>query len=157
MTECERCGRPAKVTLVEIEGARLYVCQDCSKHGRAVQEELPLFPPPRSVSAPRRPVARPDAMTNSENELAEDYNVRIQRARERKGWSREELGRKINERVSIISKLENAEMRPPDDLVRKLERTLGIRLMEAVADVTVRNASASQGLTLGDLIVKKGK
>ena len=155
MAECERCGRKGRLTLVEIAGARLYVCQDCGKQGKPILEPKPIVPAfnPRLPSKPFP--TRPDALTNRELELVEDYSVRIQRARERKGWSREELGKKMNERVSIISKLENGEMRPSDDLIRKLERTLEIKLMEPVNDVSVHGTSASQGLTLGDLITRK--
>ncbi|MCU0799125.1 MAG: multiprotein bridging factor aMBF1 [Candidatus Thermoplasmatota archaeon] len=155
MADCERCGKKGRLTLVEIAGARLYVCQDCGKHGKPVQEPRPIVPAYTSKTSSRAPVPKPDAMTNRELELADDFNVRIQRARERKGWSREDLGKKMSERVSIISKLENGEMRPSDDLIRKLERTLDIKLMEPVSDVRVQGSSASQGLTLGDLITRK--
>jgi len=155
MADCERCGRKGRLTLVEMAGARLYVCQDCGKQGKPVQEPRPIVPAYSPKTSSRAPVPKPDALTNRELELADDFNVRIQRARERKGWSREDLGRKMNERVSIISKLENGEMRPSDDLIRKLERTLEIKLMEPVSDVRVQGSSASQGLTLGDLITRK--
>jgi len=155
MADCERCGKKGRLTLVEIAGARLYVCQDCGKHGKPVQEPRPIVPAYTSKTSSWAPVPKPDAMTNRELELVDDFNVRIQRARERKGWSREDLGKKMSERVSIISKLENGEMRPSDDLIRKLERTLDIKLMEPVSDVRVQGSSASQGLTLGDLITRK--
>jgi putative transcription factor len=88
-------------------------------------------------------------------ELAEDYSRRIQRAREKKGWSREDLGRKINERVSIISKLEHGEMHPPDSLVKKLERALEIKLMELVEEVHTQGSAESRGMTLADFIIQK--
>ncbi len=155
MADCERCGKKGRLTLVEMAGARLYVCQDCGKHGKPLLEPRPIVPAYDPKSSPKGNIPKPDALTNRELELADDFNVRIQRARERKGWSREDLGRKMSERVSIISKLENGEMRPSDDLTRKLERTLGIKLMEPVTDVRVQSSSASQGLTLGDLITRK--
>ena len=67
-----------------------------------------------------------------DKELALDYHKLIQQARNRLGWSQEELGQKINERKSVISKLENKSMKPDDKLVRKLEKALGISLMEII-------------------------
>ena len=68
----------------------------------------------------------------TDKELVEDYHRRIQHARDQQGWSQEDLGKKINERKSIISKLENRSMKPDDILVRKLEKALNIKLMESV-------------------------
>jgi putative transcription factor len=67
-----------------------------------------------------------------EKELAIDYHKRIQQARNGHGWSQEDLGQKINERKSVISKIENKSMKPDDKLVRKLEKVLGIKLMEVL-------------------------
>ena len=64
--------------------------------------------------------------------LVDDYHKLIQQSRMNFGWSQEELGKKINERKSIISKLENKTIKPDDRLVRKLERALGIKLMETI-------------------------
>jgi putative transcription factor len=69
---------------------------------------------------------------SGEKELAMDYHRRIQQARSNLGWSQEELGQKINERKSVISKIENKSMTPDDRLVRKLEKALGIKLMEVI-------------------------
>jgi putative transcription factor len=69
---------------------------------------------------------------SGEKELAIDYHKRIQQARNEHGWNQEELGQKINERKSVISKIENKSMKPDDKLVRKLEKALGIKLMEVL-------------------------
>ena len=69
---------------------------------------------------------------SGEKELVEDYHKRIQQARNNLGWNQEHLGQKINERKSVISKLESRSMKPDDKLVRKLEKALGIKLMEVI-------------------------
>jgi putative transcription factor len=68
----------------------------------------------------------------TDKELVEDYHKRIQQARDHLGWNQEELGQKINERKSIISKLESRSIKPDDKLVRKLEKALNIKLMESI-------------------------
>lgn len=158
MAECERCGKRAKLTLVFIEGAEMYLCPDCSKYGKVVERR----PEPKIVqrsktSAPAQRSKKPDALTNRDKELVDDYPRRIQRAREGMGLSREDLGRKINERVSIISKLEHGEMHPPDTLIKKLEKALNITLMEVVEDYSITQKAESSGMTLADFIVSKKK
>jgi len=157
MPDCERCGRKNRLQLVDIEGARMYVCSDCARHGKVVNERpaRETAPAPQVMRPkPQRP-PKPDALTNRAMELADDYPRKIQRAREKKGWSREDLGRSINERVSIISKLEHGEMHPSDSLVKKLERVLQIKLMEPVEEVHTPGSADSRGMTLADFIVRK--
>jgi len=158
MSDCERCGRSTRLQLVEIAGARMYVCPDCSRFGKVIKEkrEAPAPSPSAPRIRPQRP-PKPDALSNRTRELAEDYPKRIQRAREKKGWSREDLGKKINERVSIISKLEHGEMHPPDTLIKKLERVLEVELMEMVEEVHISQGAQSSGMTLGDFIVYKDR
>jgi putative transcription factor len=158
MPECERCGKKARLTLVLIEGAEMYLCPDCSKYGKVIEKK----PEPKPVQRPRpaqtfnRP-KKPDALSKREKELAEDYPGRIRKARERLGLSREDLGRKINERVSVITKLEHGQMHPSDALIKKLEKALSIQLLEEVEDYTYTPKAESSGMTLADFIVTKKK
>ena len=87
-----------------------------------------------------------------ELELAEDFHQRIRTAREARGWKQSDLGAKINEKASVIAKLEAGQMSPGDALVRKLERELGIRLKEKVQPIAAKKQSVRGTLTLGDLI-----
>jgi putative transcription factor len=80
----------------------------------------------------RRRTSKDIFESRGDKELAIDYHKRIQQARTAKGWNQEELGQKINERKSVISKIENKSMKPDDRLVRKLEKALGIKLMEVI-------------------------
>ena len=70
--------------------------------------------------------------------------------------AQEDLAAKLNERASVIAKLENGTMRPNDALLKKLEHELGIKLTEKVS-VVKPEAGRSTGkiLTLGDMIKKK--
>jgi putative transcription factor len=158
MPDCERCGKKSKLTLVLIEGAEMYLCPDCSKYGKTVERKPEPRPVQRSKPAQsfHRP-KKPDALSKREKELAEDYPRRIQRGREKMGLSREDLGRKINERVSVISKLEHGEMHPSDNLIKKLEKALNIELLEEIEDYSYSPKAESSGMTLADFIVTKKK
>ncbi len=61
-------------------------------------------------------------------ELAPDWTKRIRVAREALHWTPEDLGKKLNEKKSVVLKLESGGIHPPDDLVRRVERLLKVRL-----------------------------
>jgi putative transcription factor len=157
MSDCERCGRSGRLQLVEIAGAQMYVCPDCARHGKVIKEKKEPAPARELYRSSNPKPRKKDALSRREKELAEDYPMRIQRGREKKGWSREDLGRKINERVSVISKLEHGQMHPSDTLIKKLERILEIDLMELVEDVQISHSADSSGMTLADFIVYKDR
>jgi len=157
---CELCGAEVPRTkMVTIDGTTLSVCQNCVKFGD--QKGVPLkkktgVPPDilrRLEARKRRMTVRDVYSTAGEEVLVDDFSERIRVAREKKGWKQVELGTKINERVTIIAKLESGEMIPPDTLIKRLERALEIKLMEKVElSVAKKPAAASRPLTLGDLM-----
>ena len=157
---CELCGNDVPRTkMVTIEDTPLSVCPNCVKFG--IQTNVPLKKQPgvpaeilRRLEARKRRMTVRDVYSRAgEETLVNDYSERIRKAREKKGWKQVELGTKINERVSIIAKLESGEMIPTDSVVKKLEKTLEIKLREKVEEVTAKKSSVqSKPLTLGDLI-----
>ena len=57
-------------------------------------------------------------------DLIPEYSRVIREARMARDWKQEDLAAKINERTSVIAKLENGTMRPTDALLKKLEHEL---------------------------------
>jgi putative transcription factor len=155
---CEVCGRQTQMLrVVFIEGSELNACPDCARFGI---EKSPK--PKRSTSAPvhvsealekreKRAQTR-DVLQDMAEELVPDFAQRIRKARERQNWTPEDLGKKINEKKSVILKLESGQMRPDDSLIRKLERFLNIKLKERPTQVMAPKSSGQRGLTLGDLM-----
>ncbi len=102
------------------------------------------------------------AKVDTSQEMVENYSDVIRQARERAGLSTEELGMKINEKESVLRKIETGKIAPNDLLVSKLERLFKIKLLVPVADEKASQnlpKTASHELTLGDLMKadKKGK
>ena len=95
-----------------------------------------------------------DIMVKGEMELASDFGRIVAKARNSKGWDKTELGRRMAERVNIISNVESGK-RPTDAVIRKLERILDIKLMvERSADENRQvGTSAGRGFTLGDFLL----
>jgi putative transcription factor len=166
---CEVCGRKiiGNPFNVIIEGAKLTVCHECSKLGKVYHEEpkqkiagtrLGIAPKPLRVH-----VKKPQApKVDTSSELVENFDAKIRRAREKLGLSHEELGKKINEKVSLLRKIETGKMVPDNRLATLLEHALKIKLITEAKEVKVPEAKlakpASRDLTIGDLfrLTKKG-
>ena len=165
---CEVCGRKIHGAPIRalIEGAKLTVCIECSKHGRIIREEeaevgqrVPKKPLTPVSFVPRKPAK---AKVDTTQEIVEGYDSKIRQAREKLGLSHEELGKKINEKASVLSKLETGKMTPNNLLVTKLEHVLKIKLLVPIKEEKISQGfpiSPSRETTLGDLIQlnKKGE
>jgi putative transcription factor len=165
---CEVCGRKIHDEPVRaiIEGAKLTVCVECSKHGKIILHEEAFLPVPQKTSAgtvskPGTPVKlvqkrRSDipqvALTK---ELTDDYANKIRIAREKLMLSHEELGLKINEKASVLRHIETGKMAPDNLLASKLEHMLRIQLLVNVTNeksTTQVHRAVAEELTLGDLV-----
>jgi putative transcription factor len=92
------------------------------------------------------------------DEVVQDYDDRIRQAREAAGLSQEELANQLNEKASLIRKLEQGATLPSDDVQRKIEGALDIDLTAAGggSDDTEWSGGASDGkMTLGDKVKRK--
>lgn len=146
---CEMCGTNVESTSrVKIEGSVLSVCPSCARFGVAVDPPATPVHVSETAFQPTRPVATAPAPSMGdrlsagrrrleerdlyrelpEMELAPDWSKRIRTAREKLAWTPEELAKKLNEKKSVVLKIESAGFRPPDAMVRKIEQLLKIRL-----------------------------
>jgi putative transcription factor len=95
-------------------------------------------------------------MFDDMDEIAGDYDERIREAREAEGVSQEDLAKSLNEKVSLIRKLERGEMLPSDDVREKLERRLEISLVEGGdGGDDDWSADSSTTTTLGDVVKRR--
>ncbi len=156
------CGADVpRLKSVAIDATVLAVCGECARFGEEVSgpalraSTMPPVIAQRLEARQRRMTPKDVYEQGGELELMEDFPRRIREAREARGWKQADLGAKINERASVIAKLEAGAISPGDELVRKVERQLGIKLKERVQPVAVKKAAASGGITLGDLLKEK--
>jgi putative transcription factor len=127
------------------------------RHGTGIEKKVsPINVSKPVISTTKKPMVK-DVYRDMNKELISDWNDKIKNARKKKGLSREELGFKIGERTVTISKIENGDLRPSDKMVKKLEKELGITLIEEVKTVSSVSTSTGsrKGLTLGDFIKKE--
>jgi putative transcription factor len=179
---CEVCGRKIHGDPIRanIEGAKLTVCAGCAKHGKIIypNEEKQVSKSPfltvtsgigtTSVSTtatgttkPRRQAPVKQKKLNLAikveitQELVAGYASLIRAAREKTGYSHEDLGLKINERASVLKHIELGKMEPNNLLASKLERTLKIKLLIPIEEekpISTPTSGKNQEITLGDLI-----
>ena len=161
---CELCGKETdRPYTVYIEGSKLKVCKDCSRFGdqrnEASKEEGSKIVIEERLERRERRMKSRDVFAPAPKELADDYPARIKEARRAKDWDQDALAKRLNEKKSVITKLEAGTMVPSDKLRRKIERLLDISLMESPAvAATGSKGSGGRGLTLGDMIkVEKKK
>jgi putative transcription factor len=160
---CEVCGRKIRTDPVQaiIEGARLTVCIECSKHGKVILHEESALGPKTAVSKSGIPIVlvqrkkAPVAQVALTQELTEDYSNKIRVAREKLQLSHEDLGKKINEKASVLRHIEAGKMAPNNLLATKLEHALRIKLLVPISDEKSNSQvhrAVNEELTLGDLI-----
>lgn len=166
------CGSDqASLKTVKVEGAELQLCDDCAEFGTEVRTESTSSASTKystssssgsnssrssgsssSSSSKRR---RRD-MFDDMDEIATDYDDRIRQARESRGMSQEELAQSLNEKASLIRKLERGDIMPPDSVRKKIERKLDISLVEGESDDDSEwSGGGSTTTTLGDVVKRK--
>ena len=146
MAVCELCGKDTQLIAAVVEGSELKVCSSCGRFGKLLHKPI--------ARVAKVPVQKsPEAV----EVVVLDYAVRIRNAREKSGMTQKDFALKLNEKESIIHKLENGLFVPPIDLAKKLERLLRIKLVEIEEEEKAETAKKSSGpLTIGDILnVKK--
>tara|TARA_B100001115_G_scaffold104468_1_gene77056 strand:+ start:3504 stop:4055 length:552 start_codon:yes stop_codon:yes gene_type:complete len=161
MAECEVCGAMKISTRSVLMGkANVSACQRCiEKLGLAPKQDAPGIR--MAKSRPRTSFnskKRGDIMATQEKELVDDFAARIVSGRENKGWNQNELGKRMAETVNVIKSAESGKP-PTDSVVNKLERVLGITLMEVRKPSETSRVSTGtvRGMTLGDFLNQSGE
>ena len=148
---CEMCSAPNAIYKIEVEGSRLSVCEKCSRYGKILSKAAP------EVKKEKKPVqlAAPVKQTETVQMIKTEYPFLIKQAREKLGLKQEELAKKLDEKESLLHKIESGHMKPDLALARKLEKFLKVSLVEQLeiapggAD---KDTKKPAGVTIGDLI-----
>ncbi len=144
--DCEMCGKKVPhLTKVRVDGALLNVCDSCARFGTPAESIRSSFPrkeaeepittvkinQKRIVVPPAKPSSRRRARDNIENlTIVPDYGEIIRSARSRLNMTQDELAAKILERKNVLASIERGDLLPEIKTARKLEKVLGISLVE---------------------------
>ena len=177
MPQCEMCGADeSSLTTTKVEGAELELCENCQGFGTTVETQQSTGSTSKystssssgkssssggaggsgSSGSSGGSTRRKKDMFDDIDELAADYDDRIREARESLGLTQEELAGQLNEKASLIRKLERGDILPSDEVMGKLEKKLGITLTEGTdVDDTEWSSGSSGSMTLGDVVERK--
>ena len=137
MPTCEMCGREIERTKkVKVEGMVLEVCDNCAVFGEEIVEEEPKSEERKFTPDVYRSRGRSKVRSFDPEEfiLVEDYRKRIRKAREGIDLEQKDLARMINEKQSVVSKIESGTFNPDEAIVKKIEKVLKISLKEKLED-----------------------
>ncbi|AGB16306.1 TIGR00270 family protein [Halovivax ruber XH-70] len=179
MVQCEMCGAETQAPkTIKVEGAKLDVCSNCTDFGTEVKT-------PGSTSSTSTKYStdssgsssgsgstsrsssggssgggggRSSDMFDEMDEIAPDYDDAIRQAREEAGLSQSELANELNEKASLIRKLERGETLPSDEVQSELEQFFDLSLSASTGgsdDTEWSGGSSSGSYTLGDVVKRK--
>ena len=174
MVQCEMCGaETASPKTIKVEGAELDVCDNCADFGTEVKTQQSSSTSTKystssssgnsntstgSSGSSGGSRSRRKDMFDDMEEIAQDYDDRIRTARESTGLSQEDLAKDLNEKASLIRKLEHGDILPSDSVQKKLEKKLDISLTTGSAgadDEEWSGGSSTGSYTLGDVVKRK--
>jgi putative transcription factor len=147
MSTCQLCGKDTDSTVkAKIEGAVMKVCDSCSEMGEKVQTKS-------KKSSRNRKKKRRRTSKTEEKVLANNYGKKIREEREDRELTMEELADSMNEKTSVIQKVEQEELKPDRSLASKLSKKLGIDLYvnPQVSDYDDTGDGDTRKATLGDV------
>ncbi|MGC8547266.1 MAG: multiprotein bridging factor aMBF1 [Thermoplasmata archaeon] len=140
---CELCGKEIKhYHEVIIDGATMKVCDECAKYGKEVRQpssfQIPRITKVVVQSPVSNPIAHPPMKKRTPRELIDDdepvldFGKIIKKRREELGMSQEELAVKLQEKKNLLAKIEREEIKPDKATAKKIEKILGIKIMEKI-------------------------
>jgi putative transcription factor len=171
MPQCEMCGaESSSLTTTKVEGAELDLCDECSDFGTEVRTESSSSSSTKYSTSSSSSSSSASGGTGSSgggssrrrdmfddmDQVVTDYDERIRSAREDRGLSQEELANELNEKASLIRKLERGDVLPSDEVQTKLERKLDVSLSEGGGGEDAEwSGGSSTTTTLGDVVKRK--
>jgi putative transcription factor len=149
MEDCEMCGKSAgDIYIIEIEGAQLRVCSKCAKGEKIIAKETPKQPAPNSATQYIGVKAEEGL------ELIEGYGATIRNARESMKLPLKVLAEMLNEKETLLLRVEEEKTKPPIELTKKLERALKVRLSFQPKAEGTYHGKKGDSATIGDFIKK---
>ena len=148
---CDMCGSSGSLFRAEVEGAILTVCGKCSRFGKVLgavkQHEI-------QKAGQNKPVEKPELM----DIMVDGYAGKIRKKREELGLTQKDFAKKINEKESLIQQIESGNFHPDISLAKKLQKALGISLLEEYEEKhEAMQHAKSESFTIGDFIKVKKK
>jgi len=153
---CDICGKTPVRAQILLEGAKLLACGSCMRGGKILYR----FEEDAEGAPVQMPKAPPSSFEPRE-EIIEDCGKVIKKARDRLKLPLAVVAERISEKESYLDAIENGRLMPSLAVAKKLERELGIKLIQKTEQSVGSTATASGSKfsppTLGDMVSSKKK
>jgi putative transcription factor len=138
---CDLCGKDTNLIPANIEGSVLNACHSCAQFGT-------------SIAVSRKPKVK-FKHPKPQIEVVANYAKILKDARREIKLTQDQVARALNEKISVIQKVESGKIRPSLSLAAKLEKFFSIQLTEE-AHMNTENYSSKESpqLTIADLLKK---
>jgi putative transcription factor len=144
MNGCEMCGKMEDLFRVKIEGSLILACKRCSKFGTVLSGFEPIV---------EKEIEKPRTYVENEEKVVDNFSDIIRKEREKLGLKQGELAQKLNEKESVIHKIENGHMVLSLKLANKLGKFFGVKLVKVEKEESVRlDQGERPGFTLNDFM-----
>lgn len=166
--ECPICGSIiwGKGQRVLLEGAKIKVCHNCAQHGIKIQKSPTSKHINKAFSndkrtLPKRPVLKKPNVDDLE--LIQDFAKKIRNVRSSLGLNQDQFAQKLNEKPSLLRRIEAGKVEPPIKLAKKIEDVYKIKILKKPTEIEANVESSkymkkSNGASLGDIaFIKKKK
>lgn len=152
MEECELCGnKTANIYVVDVEGVELHVCAKCAK-GKRVISRIEAESGKSAGHGSKKVQAQPKH-SEEEAEVIDDYGKVMREAREKMKLPLNALAEMINEKETLLYRVENQKTLPTIGLAKKLEKALNIKLERSIPKVEEAGHGDRKGsATIGEFI-----
>ena len=86
-----------------------------------------------------------------EGAIKTNFHLLIKNERAKRSLTQEELAKKLNEKASLIKRVEEG-WEPPLSMIKKLERFFNIELTEEIEEKQIESKTDRKELTIGDVV-----
>ncbi len=150
---CDLCGKQGELFRAKVEGSELTVCKNCSKYGKVLGYAASLAQKGSQATKPTNQAAQKPALKEPEEFILANYSELIRRKREQLKLNQEDFAKLLNEKLSILHKIETNSFEMSIEQARKFEKILHLKLVEIFKEPDMKiHEQKKQGFTLGDFI-----
>ncbi|MBU5688464.1 MAG: TIGR00270 family protein [Candidatus Aenigmarchaeota archaeon] len=137
--ECTICGKDEKdLVKIKVEDAIVEVCKNCSSFGQIVLEK-------------KKEEVKEEKIKEEEYDLIDNFGEIIKKAREKNNLSRKDFASKIRIKENILRRIESEELIPEVEIAKKIEKQLGIKILQKIDSTFTKKDYKKAELTIGDV------
>jgi putative transcription factor len=165
--QCPICGGVIwKGEKVLIEGAKITVCQSCAQYGKKIPKGKKPITTIRPKTTPvimssTQKTSKSDDILEPSIEIIPDFAQKMRDIRTKLNLNQEKFAKKLNEKPSLIKRIESGKVEPSLKLAKKIEEVYNLKLLKEkdIIEVNLEKYMKKPSATsLGDIaFIKKRK